>query len=71
MIKENLPLFFTAIIFGALLATPAYAYIDPNATGLISQIAGPVLVVVATGVTFLRKRISSGFRWLVGRITGK
>lgn len=69
--KRNSPRLLVVVVSVALLATPAYAYVDPNATGLISQIAGPVLVVAATGITFLRKQISSGIRWLMGRITGK
>jgi len=64
-------LMFPVVLIGAMLVTPLYAYVDPNATGLISQIAGPILVVAATGVTFLRKQISTGVRWLVERVRGK
>lgn len=39
------------------MAVPAYGYIDPNASGLISQMVTPMLIVVAAGVTFLRTRI--------------
>jgi type IV secretory pathway TrbL component len=69
--KVNSPLLLTVILCGMLTAAPAYAYVDPNATGLISQIAGPVLVVAATGAAFLRKQISSAIRWLVGRVNGR
>ena len=64
-------LVFPVVLIGAMLVPPLYAYVDPNATGLISQIAGPILVVAATGVTFLRKQISTGVRWLVERVRGK
>ena len=41
-----------------IIATPAYAYIDPNAAGLVSQIITPLLVAAAAGLTFFRKRIT-------------
>ena len=39
------------------VATPAYAYIDPNAAGLVSQIITPLLVAAAAGFTFFRKQV--------------
>jgi hypothetical protein len=60
-----------AVLFCLLVATPAWAYVDPNATGLISQLAAPVLLVAATAVTFLRRQIGSAFRWLASFFTGK
>lgn len=50
---------------------PAYAYIDPNATSMVTQILGPLLVVAAAGLTFLRKQVGSAFQWLADRITRK
>jgi arylsulfatase A-like enzyme len=35
-------------------ASPALAYVDPNAAGLIFQILTPILAVLAAGVAFLR-----------------
>ena len=43
------------------VATPAYAYIDPNAAGLISQIVTPLLIAAAAAATFLRKQIGAAF----------
>ena len=43
------------------ISTPAYAYIDPNAAGLVSQIITPLLVAAAAGLTFFRKRIAEVF----------
>jgi hypothetical protein len=40
------------------VAVPAYAYIDPNAAGLLSQIITPLLVVAAAGLTFFRRRLA-------------
>jgi len=46
------------------IATPVYGYIDPNASGLISQVLTPVLIVGAASITFLRKRVVSAFSGL-------
>jgi hypothetical protein len=40
------------------VAIPAYGYVDPNATGLISQILTPLLIAAASA-TFLRKRVGA------------
>lgn len=39
------------------ITTPVYGYIDPNASGLISQILTPLLVLGATSIVFLKKRV--------------
>jgi len=44
---------FLCLVF---ITTPAYAYVDPNASGLVSQILTPLLIAAA-GVTFLRKQV--------------
>ena len=36
------------------ITMPAYGYVDPNATGLISQILTPLLIAAAASATFLR-----------------
>jgi hypothetical protein len=50
-----------------LITTPAYAYVDPNAAGLASQILTPLLLAVAAGVTFLRKQMGAAFGALAQR----
>ena len=50
-----------------LVSTPAYAYIDPNAAGLLSQIITPLLVAAAAGVTFFRKQVGAAFASLSRR----
>jgi hypothetical protein len=50
------------------IATPAYAYIDPNAAGLVSQIITPLLVAAAAGLTFFRKRILEVFSTVSRRL---
>ena len=60
-------IFFHIFLVGAVMAIPAFAYVDPNTTGLIGQVLGPVLIVAAAGLTFLRKQIGAGVQWLTGR----
>jgi hypothetical protein len=56
------------ILCGLLLTQPAYGYIDPNATNLLTQILTPLLVVAAAGFTFLRKQTRSAIGWLADRV---
>lgn len=51
-----------------LVTTPAYAYIDPNAAGLVSQIITPLLIAAAAAATFLRKQIGAVFSGLSRRL---
>ena len=53
------------------VAIPAYAYIDPNAAGLLSQILTPLLVVAAAGFTFFRKQVGAIFSGLSRRLRGR
>ena len=50
------------------ITTPVYGYIDPNASGLISQILTPLLVLGATSIVFLKKRVRSVFSGLARRL---
>ncbi len=56
-----------AVMCLVCIATPAYAYIDPNAAGLFSQIITPLLIAAAAAVTFLRKQIGDVFSALSRR----
>jgi hypothetical protein len=53
-----------------LTATPAYAYIDPNAQNIIAQSLTPLLVVAATVGMFFRDKAVSAMHWL-GRCFGR
>jgi hypothetical protein len=53
------------------LAKPAYAYVDPNAAGLVSQILTPLLIFAAAGLTFLRKQVGAVFAGLSRRLRGR
>jgi len=50
------------------IATPAYAYTDPNAVGLASQIITPLLIMLSAAAAFLRKQIAAGFSALTRRL---
>ena len=56
-----LPTLLGCVLCVVVIASPAYAYIDPNAAGLVSQIITPLLVAAAAGLTFFRKRIAAVF----------
>lgn len=57
-----------ASLYVMLLARPAYGYVDPNATNLITQVATPLLAIAAACLTFLRKQTRSAIGWLADRI---
>ena len=50
------------------ITTPAYAYIDPNAAGLVSQVLTPLLIAAAAGLTFLRKQVGEAISSLTRRL---
>ena len=50
-----------------VMTVPAYAYIDPNAAGLVSQILTPLLVAGAAAFTFFRKQIAALFSGITRR----
>ena len=67
--RRKVPVAFTVFVVSVVLvATPAYAYIDPNAAGLLSQIITPLLVAAAAGFTFFRKQVSAAFASLSRRL---
>jgi hypothetical protein len=62
----------TAVVMCAfclvIITTPAYAYIDPNAAGLASQILTPLLLAAGVAVTFFKKQIGAAFGALTRRL---
>jgi len=54
-----------------VVTIPAYAYIDPNAAGLASQILTPLLVAGAAAFTFFRKQIAALFSGVSRRFRGR
>ncbi len=66
--RNVLTTFVVCALCLVFVTTPAYAYVDPNAVGLASQILTPILIAAAAGVTFLRKRIGAAFGALARRL---
>lgn len=63
----------TVLIVALLLVLPgsAWAYIDPNAGGMLFQLLAPLFAAVVGGWLFLRRWISEQVRRLWRRITGR
>ena len=55
---------FLGLGWALFLVTPAWAYIDPNAGGIIFQIAMPVIAIGGAAIALLKKRVSGFFRRL-------
>jgi hypothetical protein len=53
------------------LTTPAFAYIDPNAGGMLFQLLAPVMAAIVGGWLFLRRWISEWARRAWQRLTGR
>lgn len=61
------------LLVALLLLQPAlaFAYIDPNSSGLLFQLLAPIFTGIVGAWLFLRRSISAFFRGLWRRITGK
>lgn len=55
----------------ALYSLPAHAYIDPNAGGLLFQLLAPLFAAAIGAWLMLRQWISSFFRRIWRRLTGR
>ena len=51
------------VLIALLVATPAYAYIDPNTQGLITQSLTPLFVLGAAVAMFFRDKAVGALRW--------
>lgn len=60
-----------AIIAALCLPPPAWAYIDPNAGGLLFQLLAPVFAGIVGVWLFLRQWIAAQVRRLWRRLTGR
>ena len=63
-----------ALLFVALLLVlpgTAFAYIDPNAGGMLFQLLAPVFAAIVGGWLFLRRWIAAQLRRLWHRLTGR
>lgn len=63
---------FVFVLIATLgLVSPAYAYIDPNAGGMLFQLLAPVFAAVVGAWLFLRRWIADLFRRAWMRLTGR
>jgi len=60
----------TVIVAVLLAASPAYAYIDPNAGGPLFQLLTPILALGAAGIAFARRHLHSAYLSLVRAAIG-
>lgn len=58
-----------AITLLLMSCTPAFAYIDPNAGGMLFQLLAPVMAAIVGGWLFLRRWISDIARRAWRRLT--
>ena len=63
----------SAYLLLALMAVlpDCQAYVDPNVGGFIYQLLFPLLVAVAAGWRWIKMGVSSAWRRLVARLTGR
>jgi hypothetical protein len=59
------------LILALLLPASAWAYIDPNAGGMLFQLLAPVFAAVVGVWLFLRQWIAAQARRLWRRLTGR
>lgn len=53
------------------VSEPAFAYIDPNAGGMLFQLLAPLFAAIVGGWLFLRRWISAMARQIWLRLTGR
>jgi len=58
-------------LLSMLLPAPAWAYIDPNAGGMLFQLLAPLFAAVVGGWLFLRKWIAEQVRQVWRKLTGR
>ena len=67
----RLAAFLTNLLMLMLLPSSAWAYIDPNAGGMLFQLLAPLFAAAVGGWLFLRRWISEQVRRMWRRITGR
>ena len=60
-----------ALLALLMLPVPAWAYIDPNAGGMLFQLLAPLFAAIVGGWLFLRRWIADAVRRLWQRLTGR
>lgn len=57
-----------ATALGIGICAPAYAYVDPNAGGLLFQLLTPIVALATAGLTFARRQLLHLWYMLLGGI---
>ncbi len=68
--RKSTPPAAIAMLAAAFWCTPAFAYIDPNASSILFQMFAPVAAVFALTMLFLRDKASAAWRWVASRLFG-
>jgi hypothetical protein len=58
-------------LIGISFTGTAYAYVDPNAGGLLFQLLTPLLALAAAGITFARKQLGKVWLLLSGALKNR
>ena len=58
------------LLFNLLLATPAYAYLDPNAGGFFLQVVIPFVFAAAAAITVFWRRVIGTIKSFISRLRG-
>jgi hypothetical protein len=56
------------VILMCLWCSPASAYVDPNASGVLFQIVAPIVTLATAAIFFVRTRLAEAWRALRRRI---
>ena len=59
------------LVLALLLPAPAWAYIDPNAGGMLFQLLAPMFAAAVGAWLFLRRWIAEQCRELWRKLTGR
>ena len=57
-----------ATAIGIGLSSPALAYVDPNAGGLLFQLLTPLVALAAAGLAFARRQLGRIWGFLLGEL---
>ncbi len=64
-------LYAALALVGLAICTPAQAYIDPNAGGMLFQLLAPLFAALIGAWMFLRRWIAAWARRAWARLTGR
>ncbi len=59
------------LVLNLILATPAYAYLDPNAGGFFLQVVVPIVFGTAATITLMWRRVIGRIKRSITRLAGR